>query len=167
MCRQCAAILDSQTVRGGVSNFQTHTVKAGTVSACCGVVWTNLDQILTFFFLGFCCCTRPSWCPECAPCVGLHGGAAVRLIKNSKGSKKNSKRAKKELKTGRKRMKIWFFENWFLGSSYVRNDKIRCLTERISLIRRRWCAMREQVLVFLGTPPQLEYSVTKLVTLSH
>ena len=130
-----------------------HTIKAGTGSACCGVVWGQIWTKFWQFFLGvFCCCTRPSWCPECAPCVGLHGGAAVRLIKNSKGSKKNSKTGQKRTQNGPKKNENLIFWKLIFGVLHVRNDKIRCLTERILLIRRRWCAMREQVIVFLGTP---------------
>ena len=117
-----------------------------------GGVGTNLDQILTIFFGGFLLLHASPWCPECAPCVGLHRGAAVRLIKNSKGSKKNSKTGQKRTQNGPKKNENLIFWKLIFWVLHVRNDKIRCLTERISLIRRRWCAMREQVLVFFGDP---------------
>ena len=138
-----------------------HTVKAGTVFACCGVVWGQIwTKFWQLFFGVFCCCTRPSWCPECAPCVGLHGGAAVRLIKISKGSKKNSKRAKKELDF----LKIDFlgptFEAWYFkmfdGTDFANSSPL------MRYERASNC--------FFGDPHHnLNYSVTKCdsVTLSH
>ena len=118
-----------------------------------GGVGTNLDQILTIFFLGFlllhASLMMPWMCPVCWFAQGRSRSAHEKL-----------KRVKKELKTGQKRTQNGPKKNenlifWKLifGVLHVRNDKIRCLTERIVLIRRRWCAMREQVIVFLGTPP--------------
>ena len=129
-----------------------HTVKAGTVSACCG--WCgdkfgpNFDNFFWGFLLLHASLMMPWMCPVCWFARG-----------RSRSAHKDLKRVKKELKTGQKRTQNGPKKNenlifWKLifGVLHVRNDKIRCLTERISLIRRRWCAMREQVIVFLGTP---------------
>ena len=117
-----------------------------------GGVGTNLDQILTIFFLGFFVVARAPMMPWMCPVCWFARG-------RSRSAHKKLKRVKKELKTGQKRTQNGPKKNenlifWKLifGVLHVRNDKIRCLTEQILLIRRRWCAMREQVLVFFGDP---------------
>ena len=155
---------DSPRRRVQFSDTQLRPVLCLPAVGWCGDKFgPNFDN----FFLGFFVVARAPMMPWMCPVCWFARG-------RSRSAHKKLKRVKKELKTGQKRTQngpkknenliFWKLIFWVL---HVRNDKIRCLTERISLIRRRWCAMREQVLVFLGTPPQLEYSVTKLVTLSH
>ena len=117
-----------------------------------GGVGTNLDPNFDNFFGGFFVVARVPMMPWMCPVCWFARG-------RSRSTHKKLKRVKKELKTGQKRTQNGPKKNenlifWKLifGVLHVRNDKIRCLTERILLIRRRWCAMREQVLVFFGDP---------------
>ena len=171
----CAACV--QTVRGNFGQsdsprrrvqFLDTQLRPVLCLPAVGGVGTNLDQILTIFFLGFlllhASLMMPWMCPVCWFAQGRSRSAHEKL-----------KRVKKELKTGQKRTQngpkknenlifwqliFWVptFEAWY----FKMFDGTDCANS--SPLMRYERASN----CFFGDPHHnLNYSVTKLVTLSH
>ena len=145
-----------------------HTIKAGTVSACCGVVWGQIWTKFWHFFFGVFVVARVPHdalnVPRVLVCTGAQPFGSWKTQKGQKrtqnGPKKNSKRAEKEWKFDFLKIDFWgppcpqWQNKMFDGTDFANSSP---------LMRYE----RASTCFFWGPPPQLEYSVTKLVTLSH